>query len=216
MQTNWQQMRDEVNTRTALAIRERISPAHKVILWAHHSHVAYDATGENVPSMGQHLRERAGKDVYTIGTFAGHGRVITGELYGERGLPSIRKFGVERMLGAVDRDAYFVDVSRLPADPDAGWNREQVSRMETFFRRPTILAKDFDGAIYLDRVHPAAFTESTGARWLLRLWGFVLEHAIGFAIVILAAIGFIIRAMVRRIIRAVRSRRTRAAPPPVA
>jgi uncharacterized protein (DUF2062 family) len=88
--------------------------------------------------------------------------------------------------------------------------------METFFRRPTILAKDCDGAIYLDRVHPAAFTESTGARWLLRLWGFVLEHAIGFAIVIACAIGFTIRAIVRRIIRAVRSRRTRAAPPPVA
>jgi erythromycin esterase len=203
METNWQQMRDEVNARVALAIRERVSPAHKVILWAHHSHVAYDATGENVPSMGQHLRDSAGKSVYTIGTFAGHGRVITGELFGERGLPSIRKFGVERMLAAVDRDAYFVDTSRLPADPAAGWNVEQTSRMETFYRRPTILAKDFDGAIYLDRVHPSPFTD---AKWLLRLWGFVLEHAVGFAIVILAAVGFTIRAIVRRIIRVVRRR----------
>jgi hypothetical protein len=159
--------------------------------------------------MGQHLRDRAGRDVYTIGTFAGHGRVITGELFGERGLPSIRKFGVERMLAAVDRDAYFVDVSRLPADPEAGWNVEQVSRMETFFRRPTILAKDFDGAIYVDRVHPSPFTD---AKWLLRLWGFVLEHAIGFAIVLAAAVGLTIRAIVRRIIRVVRGRR--AKPPP--
>jgi hypothetical protein len=129
--------------------------------------------------------------------------VITGELFGERGLPSIRKFGVERMLAAVDRDAYFVDTSRLPADPAAGWNVEQTSRMETFYRRPTILAKDFDGAIYLDRVHPSPFTD---AKWLLRLWGFVLEHAVGFAIVILAAVGFTIRAIVRRIIRVVRRR----------
>ena len=84
--------------------------------------------------------------------------------------------------------------------------------METFFRRPTILAKDFDGAIYVDRVHPSPFTDSTGAKWLLRLWGFVLEHAVGFAIVIVAAVGFTIRAIVRRIIRAVRRRR--ASPPP--
>jgi hypothetical protein len=101
-------------------------------------------------------------------------------------------------------------VSRLPADRDAGWLVEQTSRMETFYRRPTILAKDFDGAIYIDRVHPAAFSDSAGVRWLLRIWGFILEHAIAFAIVILAGLGFAIRAIVIWIVRAVRARRTRA------
>src|SRR5262249_8035116 len=144
-----------------------------------------------------------------IGTFAGSGRVITGELFGERGLPSIRKFGIERMLGAVDRDAYFVDVSRLPADSEAGWLVEQTSRMGTMDRPPTILPKDFDGAIYIDRVHPAAFSDSTAVRWLLRIWGFILEHAVAFAILIVAGLGFAIRAIVRRIVRAVRTRRTR-------
>ena len=51
-------------------------------------------------------------------------------------------------------------------------------------------------------------TRSYYAKWLLRLWGFVLEHAIGFAIIIIAAVGLAIRAIVRRIVRAVRSRRS--------
>ena len=202
MSSSWQQLRDEINAHVALELRDRVSVSHKIILWAHHSHVAYDSTGENVPSMGQHLRDRVGRDVYTIGTFAGSGRVVTGELFGERNLPSIRQFGVERMLDAVDHPAYFIDVSRLPtSDPDAGWLVEQTSRMETFYRRPTVLAKDFDGAIYLSHVHAASFVDSTAVRCLLWLWGFVLEHAIAFALVILVGLVLVIRAVVRRVVR---------------
>ena len=192
----WQELRDELNADHVLELRDRVSASHKIIVWAHHSHVAYDSTGRNVPSMGQHLRERVGRQVYTIGTFAGSGRVITGELFGERRLPTIRKFGIERMLGAVGKPAYFVDVSRLPmTDPAAGWSTVQTSRLETFYRRATILAGDFDGAIFIARVHPSYFS---GAHWLIWIWGFVLEHAIGIAILLLAGIVFGVRAIVHR------------------
>jgi len=209
----WQELRDELNAASVIDLRDHVSTAHKIITWAHHSHVAYDSTRENVPSMGQHLRDRVGAAVYTIGTFAGRGRVITGELFGERDLPSARKFGIERMLGAVGRDAYFVDVSRLPAtDPHAGWRTEQTSRLETFYRRPTVLSSDFDGAIFVARVHPAYFTEGRASRALLWLWGFVLEHAVGVTLALVAGVVLGVRAIVRRLVRRIRAwRGTRAA-----
>jgi erythromycin esterase len=192
----WQETRDVLNARTALKLRDRLSSTRRVILWAHHSHVVHNATGAHVPSMGQHLRDQLGREVYTVGTFAGAGRVFDGALFGERDLPSIVQVGVERMLGAVDRPAYFVDVSRLPTDdPSAGWLVEQRSRFETVSRRPTILAKDFDGAIYLARVHPGAFSDAVAVRWLLRIWGFIIEHALGLAIVIVASLVAGIRAI---------------------
>jgi erythromycin esterase len=204
----WQETRDEINARNAVMLRDQLSPAHKVILWAHHSHVTYNATGKQIPSMGQHLHDKLGRELYTIGTFAGSGRVIDGAVFGERNLPSISKVGVERMLGAVDRAAYFIDVSRLPSDDArAGWLVEQTSRHETL-RRPTVLAKDFDGAIYISRVHPSAFHDSLAVRWIIRIWGFMLEHAVGVAIVIFAGLSFGVRAIVRWSCRRVRRRST--------
>src|SRR5262249_1690950 len=50
MSIDWQWMRDETNAARSLALREVLAP--KLITWAHHSHVAYDTTGENVRSMG--------------------------------------------------------------------------------------------------------------------------------------------------------------------
>ena len=115
--------------------------------------------------MGERLHARLGSELYTIGLFAGGGRVIDGALFGERDLPSTRAYGVERLLQAVDRDAYFVDLKALPTtDPQAGWLVEASSRMEAMFPRPTVLARDFDGAIYIAHVHPAEFTDSIVAR----------------------------------------------------
>jgi erythromycin esterase len=203
----WQEVRDEINARNVVTLRDQLSTSHEIIAWAHHSHVAYNSTGKHVPSMGQHLHDRLGRGLYTIGTFAGAGRVIDGSAIGERSLSSISKVGVERMLGAVDRDAYFIDVSRLPMDDAAaGWLVEQTSRFETLSSRPTVLAKDFDGAIYVARVHPSPFDDAFTVRWLLRIWGFMIEHAIGVAIVVLAGLGFGARAIVRWLLRRIRRR----------
>jgi erythromycin esterase-like protein len=201
----WQESRDEAAARDVALLLGHVSATHRLIVWAHHSHVAYDSTGKNVASMGQHLRELLGRAVYTIGTFAGSGRVIDGSVFGERELPSIAKFGVERMLGAVGQRAYFVDASRLPTDdPAAGWLVEKNSRAETISPRATILAKDFDGAIYVARVHPSPISDSFAVVWLIRIWGFVIQHAIGVAFVIVAGVGFALRAIVRWLVRRIR------------
>jgi hypothetical protein len=100
-----------------------------------------------------------------------------------------------------------VDLSRLPVDdPSAGWLVEQTSRFETLSRRPTVLAKDFDGAIYVARVHPSPFDDSFAIKWLLRIWGFIIEHTLGVAIVILAGLYFGGRWTVRGLRRCIRRR----------
>jgi erythromycin esterase-like protein len=198
----WQEIRDGINARNVIELRNKLSASHKMMVWAHHSHVMHNATGTQIPSMGQHLHEMIGRELYTIGTFAGGGRVIDGALFGERNVSSLAKVGVERMLAALHRDAYFVDLRTLPTDDaNAGWLVEQRSRFETMSRRTTILAKDFDGAIYIAQVHPSPFNDRFVFRWLLRIWGFVIEHAIGFALLIVTGIGFAIHAIVRRIVR---------------
>ena len=55
-------------------------------------------------------------------------------------------------------------------------------------------------------VSPAAFLESASGRWALRIWGFVIEHAVAVAIVFLAGLGWSLRAIVRRIRRRWRAR----------
>ena len=67
-----------------------------------------------------------------------------------------------------------------------------------------------DGAIYVAQVHPSAFNDSFLITWLLRIWGFIVEHVIGFVLLIAAGIGFGIRAIIRRIVRWRRRARNRA------
>ena len=201
----WQGTRDKLNAATALKLRERISASHRILLWAHHSHVAYNSTGRNIVSMGEHLHAQLGADLYTIGVFAGGGRIIAADLFGERDLPSTRTFGVERLLQAVYHDAYFVDLKTLPTiDPHAGWLIEDTSRLEALSHRSTVLAKDFDGAIYIAHVHPAAIMDSFVARWVLRIFGFVVQHVIGVAILLVIGLGWAIWALARWIRRRLR------------
>jgi erythromycin esterase-like protein len=204
---SWQATRDELNAVNAVKLRDRLSAAHKIILWAHHSHVAYNTTRRNITSMGERLHARIPGELYTIGTFAGGGRVIDGALFGERALPSTRRLGVERLLQAVDRDAYFVDLKSLPTtDPQAGWLVEDTSRLEAIARRPTVLARDFDGAVYIAQVHPAEFSDSVAVRWILRVLGFVEAHYIGVGIVVVTGLGWLVWVIARAIARRVRRR----------
>jgi erythromycin esterase len=204
----WQRARDELNAINVVSLRDHLSSAHKILVWAHHSHVAYTSTHKNIPSMGEHLHQQIGSAVYTVGLFAGEGRVISADVLAERGLPSVRKVGVEQLLAAVGQAAYFVDLRSLPVtDPEAGWLVENYSRMETLHRRPTVLARDFDAAVFIAEVHPAPFLESRLARWTLRIWGFVVEHALGAGIVLVIGIGYSLWSIARRVGRWIRARR---------
>jgi erythromycin esterase-like protein len=183
--TTWQKTRDELNAENALLLRDRVSATHKIILWAHHSHVSYNSVGDRIPSMGQHIRQRVGRSVYTIGLFAGGGRFLDVAPLSVHDLPSIKKVGVERLLASAGSPSYFINLLTLPVDDaSAGWLVPQRSRMEGRWTRSTVLARDFDGAIYLQTVSPGTGMVADGPMLVLRIFGFFVQHVIGTAIVL--------------------------------
>jgi hypothetical protein len=107
--TTWQKTRDELNADNALVLRDRVSSTHRIVLWAHHSHVAYNASGDRIPSMGQHLRARIGREIYAIGLFAGSGRFLDVAPLSVHSLPGMNKVGVERLLVVLRRPLEVTD-----------------------------------------------------------------------------------------------------------
>ena len=185
--STWQRTRDELNAENALVLRNEVSLTHKIILWAHHSHVAYNSVGDRTPSMGQHIRERVGRSVYTIGLFAGGGRFLDVAPLSVHDLPAINKVGVERLLASAGERSYFINLLTLPTDDaSAGWLLPQGSRMEGRWTRSTVLARDFDGAIYLQSVSPGTGMLADGPMLVLRVFGFFVEHTVGTAIVLIS------------------------------
>lgn len=184
--STWQKTRDELNAENALALRDEVSATHRIMLWAHHSHVSYNSTGDRIPSMGQHIRDKVGRSVYTIGLFAGGGRFLDVAPLSVHYLPAINKVGVERLLASVGQPSYFINLSALPTDDaSAGWLLPQRSRMEGRWTRSTVLARDFDGAIYLQTVSPGTGMLAEGPMFVLRVFGFFVDHLLGTAIVLI-------------------------------
>jgi len=208
--TQWQRRRDELNADNALVLRANVSSSHKVILWAHHSHVAYNSTGGRLPSMGQHLRDRIGEDVYTVGLFAGHGRFLDVAPLSVHELPPLRGVGIERLLDAVERRSYFVDLRSLPIDdPSAGWMITQSSRMEGRRTTSAVLAKDFDAAIYIAHVSPGSDMMPRGAIMVLQVFGVLVDHLLGATIIVIALVLSIVRWIHLRVVRRKERRSTR-------
>ena len=185
--STWQRTRDELNAENALVLRVEVSAAHKIILWAHHSHVSYNSIGDRTPSMGQHIREKVGRSVYSIGLFAGGGRFLDVAPLSVHDLPAVNKVGVERLLASVGEPSYFINLLTLPTDDaSAGWLVPQRSRMEGRWTSSTVLARDFDGAIYLQSVSPGTGMVAHGPMLVLRVFGFFVEHLLGTVIVVTA------------------------------
>jgi erythromycin esterase len=200
--TTWQQTRDELNAANALMLRDQVSASHKIIHWAHHSHVFSNTPGSRIRSMGQHLRGRIGRELYTIGLFAGGGRFVDVAPLSVHELPALNKVGVERLLDAVGAASYFVDVSTLPTgDSAAGWLVPQSSRMEGRWTRSTVLARDFDGALYIRKVTPGTGMVPDRAFIVLQLFGLAVDHPLPAATGILLVVTWAAVAVTRRVRR---------------
>jgi erythromycin esterase len=163
----YQQTRDRLNAENAITLRERVSQSHRIILWAHHSHINENATGRNIPSMGQRLREMIGDQSYTIGLFAGSGEAVGFDNNGDGFLRSIRPsgdYGVETALSAQAPYDFFVDLRSGSIPPI--WRAEISARKELSSSMPVSLSRDFNAAVFIHRVHaPEPFaTELRRAR----------------------------------------------------
>jgi erythromycin esterase len=203
----YQRARDEQNARMALAELAAV-PGGKLVLWAHHSHIHYNSLGTNIPSMGQHLRQALGRDIYAIGVFAAGGRALdTSAIDRAHGLgqilalassrvPADARWSVERGLAAVSPSDFFVDLRHSPA----AWRQPGTSRLEIRGVMHTALSADFDGAVLLHRVTSTNLDFLPGwIRAALTLFGFVSEYWIALALaLVLAAIPLGRRLVTRR------------------
>jgi erythromycin esterase len=156
----YQEARDRQNAKLAIALRDEVSRAHRVILWAHHSHVNHNTLGSNIPSMGQRLHEAMPDALYTIGLFAGSGTAMAVEdgacpPIQPTVLASIAKLGAETLLAGTATGDFFIDLRALDSTDTslAAWFAPTMSRLEAAGRMPTVLARDFDAAVFVREVH---------------------------------------------------------------
>ena len=98
------------------------------------------------------------------------------------------------------------DLLSLPTtDPSAGWLVPQSSRMEGRWTGSTVLARDFDGALYFREVHPGTGMVPNRAFTVLHAFGFFVDHLIVTALVLIASLVWLMTGLVRFVRRASRS-----------
>jgi hypothetical protein len=106
------------------------------------------------------------------------------------------------LLASAGEPSYFINLSTLPTDDaSAGWLVPQGSRMEGRWTRSTVLARDFDGAIYLQHVNPGTGMVGNGPILALRVFGFFVDHMIAIAIILTASFVWLSHRLFRRISR---------------
>jgi erythromycin esterase-like protein len=189
--------RDRTAAQFALRLKQA-APGQKLILWAHTSHLSYDAEG-NSTSVGEILHASLGPKLYTVGAFAESGGTIMlfsdwndvigyGRIWGVSG-------ALKRELDESCAEVCFFDLSGLGAD--SVFAQPQRIWFEMLPRR-IALARDFDGIIWVRRVHPPRMPLSALLTWCsprYRRW----LAAVGLALLLAAFCAiWIARAIARR------------------
>ncbi len=199
----YQRSRDALNAKLALALLESFP---KMMLWAHHSHLHYNSLGDSIPSMGQHLHNALGDQLYTIGVFALDGAAMdTSKADSADGLavitalaakpiPDDARFSVERALATLSDSDFFIDLKSAPAV----WADPGFSRLETSGRMRTSLSKDFDGAIFLHQVHGAELNFlPSWLRIVIASAGWIYQHVVIARIVVVLVIAGLVGGIIQ-------------------
>ena len=154
---NWptyKQTRDRLAAQYALSLK-MASPNRKLILWAHFSHLSYDADG-NSTSVGEILHQTLGPRLYTIGTFALGGGTIVLFSDVDDDVGYTRLYGISRglktFLSQRCSEACFTDLRSLPPESAMAGSQRLWIEMSP---QTVPLAKDVDAAIWVENVHPA-------------------------------------------------------------
>ncbi len=202
----FQETRDALNAERAIQLRDSVSQTHKVMLWAHHSHTNYNVTGSAPVSMGQHLRERLGDQVYSIGVFAGEGHAVeiregsSIEVVPRR-IPPACDFGFEGLLSSARAGSYFVDLTALRTQGAAfaAWLEPQSARFEVFARTQLVPARDFDAAVFVREIHATRLLMlSPNLDRLLHLYGWLLDNVLAISVACSGLVVLVVRRWRRR------------------
>jgi erythromycin esterase-like protein len=198
----YQQTRDAYNAKLVMAL---LAGLPKMILWAHHSHLNYNSQGQSIPSMGQHLHQALGDQLYTIGVFALEGAAMDTSKVDQadglgvltalaaKPLPDDSRFSVERSLAALSNSDFFIDLKHAPAV----LAQPGFSRLETTGRMHTVLSADFDGAVFLHQVHGAVLDFLPRPLNLaIGVVGWTFQHVILATLIALLCLAGVIRSWV--------------------
>jgi len=159
----YKESRDRYQATNVLALRDRVSRTHRVVVWAHHSHVGYRGAGAGASvSVSGVLREKAPGQTYALGLYAGAGDFLRSEdgpkdrltitSLPPAGDPGFTGIDALRALDAAP-NGYFLDVQRAPIGREPlGYTLEGKS---VTLR----LAGDFDGIVFVPRVSAAQLDE---------------------------------------------------------
>lgn len=184
---NWQeykQSRDRLSAQFAMLVKNA-APKQRLILWAHLSHLSYDADGTNT-SVGELLHQALGPKLYSIGTFATGGGTIVlfsdvNEDFGYTRLSGISK-GIRVFTNEACAEVCFTDLHNLPAgSPLAGRQSLWVEAKDEILP----LTAEVDGVIWVKDVHPPRLP-------LLLLFIFAGKHYIPHAIALMVLLAGII------------------------
>jgi erythromycin esterase len=156
--------RDRTAAQFVIRLKE-VAPGKKLILWAHVSHLFYDAEGGST-SVGEILHASLGPKLFTVGAFAEAGGAIMliddwndivgyGRVWGVSG-------ALKRELDDTCAEICFFDLRSVAAGSVLA--RPQRVWFEKLPRQMT-LARDFDGIIWVRHVHPPQMPLSALLAW---------------------------------------------------
>lgn len=189
--------RDKLNAKNVLFILDSVSQSHKIMTWAHHSHANHTFLDEgNIPSMGRWLKRKLKNQLYTIGTFAGKGKIMTVNddwLFpiAEVKIEIDTKYEVEKLFSSVSHSQYFMDLKQFQNETNIQslWSDTLYCRFEQNIRKPTVLSKDYDGAIFIQVVSAPKITFLPGIiQWIPKVWGFLLQKKVLLIILLIVVL----------------------------
>lgn len=148
----YKKTRDTLAAQFALALKAS-APGGKLMLWAHVSHLYYDDAKRTV-SVGEILHSLLGPRLYTLATFAlgGGTLMLFDDTKNDVGYAFVRGIGgaLKNELVPRCKPACFVDM-RGTTDPML------LTRQPVWYEariEPMILAKNFDGVVWVENIHP--------------------------------------------------------------
>ncbi|MGB0525186.1 MAG: erythromycin esterase family protein [Flammeovirgaceae bacterium] len=146
--------RDVAMANNILWLTQNIYPNKKIIILAHNFHIS--TYNEDLLVMGEVLKEKLDKDIYTIGVFAGKG-VFAGNTRNKKELsaPDSSQLDIKHLINQLDGYAHFLSIPSKNKKSTA-WLFQPIIVNDTFInlrKKNTMeLAKKFDGLLFLQQV----------------------------------------------------------------
>jgi erythromycin esterase len=163
----YKEARDRYQASNVLALRDKVSRKHRVVVWGHHTHVAYGAAGANAKvSIAGALRETAPGQTYAVGLYGGSGTFLRIQDGPREGISSAevprpgdaRLSGLDALRGLdASEHGYFLDLKVGAADPRLAFTKERHGYPLEGDAARAVLADEFDAVVFLPVISETRF-----------------------------------------------------------